>query len=184
MHCRQNKGNKTIRELYFHVFMSCVRLMSCVLPPQGQYKFSCPALTEEMQKCGAEWSYTEVRRLAVLTVDEMQQFEESLARLAATEYCDFKAVSGLIMFYVFKKEKAGTTFQLFHVHTPLSHYSLTVSWLQNLRGKRGRGQSLFRLHYLPSKREAHLAVLLAVSEAVEGEGASRQTLRQRRLRQP
>ncbi|CAL8241629.1 unnamed protein product [Merluccius merluccius] len=61
---------------------------------QGQYKFRCPALTEEMQKCGAEWSYTEVRRLAVLTVDEMQQFEESLARLAATEFCDFKACPG------------------------------------------------------------------------------------------
>lgn len=44
-------------------------------------------------KCGAVWSYQEVRRLAVLTTEEMQNFEESIARLAATEFCDFKSVS-------------------------------------------------------------------------------------------
>ncbi|KAM9836673.1 uncharacterized protein ACBR49_019114 [Aulostomus maculatus] len=59
---------------------------------QGQYKFKCPALKEgTLQKCDAEWSYPEVRRLAVLTVEEMQYFEEHTARLAAAEYCEFKS---------------------------------------------------------------------------------------------
>lgn len=60
---------------------------------QGQYKFSCPALKDgTLQKCGAEWSYQEVRRLAVLTVEEMQHFEETIAQLAALEYCEYKSV--------------------------------------------------------------------------------------------
>lgn len=62
---------------------------------QGQYKFKCPALKKgTLQKCEAEWSYQEVRRLAVLTHEEMQYFEESIARLAATEYCEFKTCPG------------------------------------------------------------------------------------------
>lgn len=61
---------------------------------QGQYKFKCPALKDgTVHKCDALWSYQEVRRLAVLTAAEMQHFEENMARLAATEYCDFKIVS-------------------------------------------------------------------------------------------
>lgn len=43
--------------------------------------------------CGAEWSYQEVRLLAVLTTEEMQNFEETLAWLSAMEYCEFKSVS-------------------------------------------------------------------------------------------
>ncbi|XP_056155931.1 uncharacterized protein LOC130130298 [Lampris incognitus] len=59
---------------------------------QGQYKFKCPALKEgTLQKCDAVWPYPEVRRLAVLTAEEMQHFEENIARLAASEYCEFKA---------------------------------------------------------------------------------------------
>lgn len=46
-----------------------------------------------LQKCDAEWSYVEVRRLAVLTTEEMQHFEETMARLSAVEYCEFKSVS-------------------------------------------------------------------------------------------
>lgn len=46
-----------------------------------------------MQKCDAVWAYQEVRRLAVLTVEEMQHFEETSARLAAQEYCEYKSVS-------------------------------------------------------------------------------------------
>lgn len=63
---------------------------------QGQYKFKCPALKKDtLQKCEEVWSYQEVRRLAVLTAEEMQYFEESMARLAAAEYCDFKSVSDI-----------------------------------------------------------------------------------------
>ncbi|XP_046870036.1 probable E3 ubiquitin-protein ligase ARI5 [Hypomesus transpacificus] len=59
---------------------------------QGQYKFLCPALKEgTLKKCGAQWTYQEVRRLAVLTTEEMEHFEETLACLAAATYCEFKA---------------------------------------------------------------------------------------------
>lgn len=46
-----------------------------------------------MRRCDVVWSYQEVRRLAVLTVEEMQYFEETMARLSAREYCDYKSVS-------------------------------------------------------------------------------------------
>lgn len=56
----------------------------------------CPALKDDtISKCNVVWSYSEVRRLAVLTTEEMQDFEEKMARLAAARYCEFKAVSVL-----------------------------------------------------------------------------------------
>ncbi|XP_071765234.1 E3 ubiquitin-protein ligase DDB_G0292642 [Centroberyx gerrardi] len=62
---------------------------------QGQYKFKCPAIeADTYEKCDAEWSYQEVRRLAVLTAEEMQHFEENMARLAAAEYCEVKSCPG------------------------------------------------------------------------------------------
>ncbi|XP_034471457.1 probable E3 ubiquitin-protein ligase ARI5 [Hippoglossus hippoglossus] len=62
---------------------------------QGQYKFKCPALKEDtLQQCKKVWSYQEVRRLAVLTTDEMEYFEEKMARLAAVEYCEIKECPG------------------------------------------------------------------------------------------
>ncbi|CAG5946904.1 unnamed protein product [Menidia menidia] len=61
---------------------------------QGLFKFKCPALKEgTLQQCGALWPYQEVRRLAVLTAQEMHDFEQKIARLAASEFCDFKSVS-------------------------------------------------------------------------------------------
>ncbi|KAM6949304.1 LOW QUALITY PROTEIN: E3 ubiquitin-protein ligase-like [Aplochiton taeniatus] len=57
---------------------------------QGQHKFKCPALKQAQEKCGEVWTYQEVRRLAVLTTEEMQHFEETMAHLAASEYCEFK----------------------------------------------------------------------------------------------
>ncbi|KAM7002410.1 uncharacterized protein LKV04_003685 [Tautogolabrus adspersus] len=62
---------------------------------QGQYKFKCGALKDgTLFKCDALWSYEEVRRLAVLTAEEMLYFEENIARMAATEYCEFKSCPG------------------------------------------------------------------------------------------
>ncbi|XP_067898177.1 uncharacterized protein si:ch211-212k18.15 [Heterodontus francisci] len=62
---------------------------------QGQYKFFCPALKEETtNKCGQEWPYHEVRKLAVLTTEEQQYFEETVAVLAAAEYCEYKSCPG------------------------------------------------------------------------------------------
>ncbi|XP_070849580.1 probable E3 ubiquitin-protein ligase RNF144A-A [Chaetodon trifascialis] len=60
---------------------------------QGQHKFKCPAFRDGTN-CNAVWSYQEVRRLAVLTAGEMQYFEESIARLAAAEYCEFQTCPG------------------------------------------------------------------------------------------
>ncbi|XP_007886049.2 uncharacterized protein DDB_G0292642-like [Callorhinchus milii] len=62
---------------------------------QGQYKFFCPALKDGMtSKCGAEWSYQEVRKLAVLSCEEQLYFEETVAQLAAAEYCEYKSCPG------------------------------------------------------------------------------------------
>lgn len=60
---------------------------------QGQYTFSCPALKDgSTESCGKLWPYQEVRRLAVLTDEEQQTFEEKVASLAAAKYCEFKTV--------------------------------------------------------------------------------------------
>ena len=100
-------------------------VLSCVLPPQGQYTFNCPALTVGTVPCGAVWDYTEVRRLALLTEEEMLDFEMTLGRLAAAQFCDFKAVSGLIMCP--EKEKTRQNVSYF-IATLLSS-SQTVPWL-------------------------------------------------------
>ncbi|XP_005454490.1 uncharacterized protein LOC100705077 [Oreochromis niloticus] len=60
---------------------------------QGNYKFRCPALVEGTKQCNKEWSYQEVRRLADLTVEEMQHFEESMARLALADHCEVQECS-------------------------------------------------------------------------------------------
>eukprot|EP00058_Branchiostoma_floridae_P027085 XP_002612576.1 hypothetical protein BRAFLDRAFT_219613 [Branchiostoma floridae] len=41
----------------------------------GKYVFKCPYISPTGVYCGKEWSYLEVRRLAVLTLDEKKQFE-------------------------------------------------------------------------------------------------------------
>uniref|UniRef100_A0A3B4B3N4 RING-type domain-containing protein n=1 Tax=Periophthalmus magnuspinnatus TaxID=409849 RepID=A0A3B4B3N4_9GOBI len=56
---------------------------------EGNYKFKCPALIGE-RPCNSPLSYQEVRRLADLTVKEMQYFEENIARLAAADYSDIQ----------------------------------------------------------------------------------------------
>lgn len=57
---------------------------------QGNFKFKCPALVVGTKKCNKPWSYQEVRRLADLTPEEMQYFEEHIARLAAAEYSEIQ----------------------------------------------------------------------------------------------
>ncbi|CAL8385486.1 unnamed protein product [Arctogadus glacialis] len=58
---------------------------------KGQSKFTCPAVQPDGEMCGAEWSYQEVRRLALLTVEEMDHFEKELARIVVAK---FKACPG------------------------------------------------------------------------------------------
>ncbi|XP_059843090.1 uncharacterized protein DDB_G0292642-like [Hypanus sabinus] len=58
---------------------------------EGHFKFHCPALTYDTNRtCGKEWSYVEVRRNALLSVEEWQFFEEKLAILSASSYCEYK----------------------------------------------------------------------------------------------
>uniref|UniRef100_A0A4W3JM44 Si:ch211-212k18.15 n=1 Tax=Callorhinchus milii TaxID=7868 RepID=A0A4W3JM44_CALMI len=62
---------------------------------RGQYKFFCPALKNgTTSKCEEEWPYQEVRKLAVLSCEEQLYFEETVAQLAAAEYCEYKSCPG------------------------------------------------------------------------------------------
>ncbi|XP_074518512.1 E3 ubiquitin-protein ligase RNF19A-like [Halichoeres trimaculatus] len=63
----------------------CVRQLN-----EGKYKFRCPVVIEGTRVCNKQWSYQEVRRLADLSVEEMKLFEETMARLAAADYCEIK----------------------------------------------------------------------------------------------
>ncbi|XP_019633738.1 PREDICTED: uncharacterized protein DDB_G0292642-like [Branchiostoma belcheri] len=45
----------------------------------GKYVFKCPYIGEGRAYCGKEWTYLEVRRLAVLTADEKKQFETKIS---------------------------------------------------------------------------------------------------------
>ncbi|KAJ0055445.1 hypothetical protein NL108_003810, partial [Boleophthalmus pectinirostris] len=56
----------------------------------GNYKFKCPAIVQGTRRCNKPWSYQEVRRLADLSVEEMQYFEENIARLAAAEHSEIQ----------------------------------------------------------------------------------------------
>ncbi|XP_072314892.1 E3 ubiquitin-protein ligase DDB_G0292642-like [Eucyclogobius newberryi] len=56
---------------------------------EGNYKFKCSAHVGG-RLCNSPLSYREVRRLAALTVEEMQYFEENIARLAVAEYSDIQ----------------------------------------------------------------------------------------------
>ncbi|XP_059843002.1 uncharacterized protein DDB_G0292642-like [Hypanus sabinus] len=58
---------------------------------QGHFKFHCPAVIDGINEgCGKEWSYMEVCRHALLSVEERQDFEEKLATLATSSYYEFK----------------------------------------------------------------------------------------------
>ncbi|TSL40964.1 hypothetical protein Baya_7043 [Bagarius yarrelli] len=63
---------------------------------QGQYVFLCPCLKDDQttNRCGAEWKYSEVRRIAALTEEEQGHFEETMAHLAAAMYCEFNQCPG------------------------------------------------------------------------------------------
>lgn len=76
-----------------------VALMCFSCCVQGKYKFRCPAVVEGTKQCNKLWTYREVRRLADLSAEEMQYFEETMARLAAADYCDFQPVSRLLVLH-------------------------------------------------------------------------------------
>lgn len=57
---------------------------------EGYYKFRCPAVVKGTTLCNELWSYQEVRRMADLSVEEIQYFEETMARLAAAEYWEIQ----------------------------------------------------------------------------------------------
>ncbi|KAF3837145.1 hypothetical protein F7725_004609 [Dissostichus mawsoni] len=70
--------------------MSCGHAVPRLPHTMGYYKFRCPAVGEGTTQCNKLWSYQEVRRLADLSVEEMQYFEEAMSLLAAAEYSDLK----------------------------------------------------------------------------------------------
>ncbi|XP_055359079.1 uncharacterized protein DDB_G0292642-like isoform X2 [Betta splendens] len=57
----------------------------------GNYTFRCQAIIEGVEQCNKPWSYQEVRRMADLSVEEMQEFEEKIALLAAAQYCEIQS---------------------------------------------------------------------------------------------
>ncbi|XP_028851601.1 E3 ubiquitin-protein ligase RNF19A-like isoform X1 [Denticeps clupeoides] len=70
---------------------------------QGQYKFTCPAIKDNTTvKCNAAWPYEEVRRVALLTDEEQVNFEETIARIAASEYFEYKSCPGCRSFIMRK----------------------------------------------------------------------------------
>ena len=79
-----------------------------------------------MVLCGAEWPYTEVRRLALLTPKEMLDFEIILGRLAAQQFCDFKEVSGLIMCTEEEKTRQNVSYPF--VFIPNSALAVRPTW--------------------------------------------------------
>uniref|UniRef100_A0AAY4A5U0 RING-type domain-containing protein n=1 Tax=Denticeps clupeoides TaxID=299321 RepID=A0AAY4A5U0_9TELE len=56
--------------------------------------FGCPLTDGTVKKCRASWSYEEVRRVALLTDEEQNDFEEKIARMAALENCEYKSCPG------------------------------------------------------------------------------------------
>ncbi|KAJ3585362.1 hypothetical protein NHX12_014083 [Muraenolepis orangiensis] len=61
---------------------------------ESQFKFTCPTPKPDGKVCSVELSYQEVRRVAALTVDEMQQFEERLAHLTVHAMFQIKECPG------------------------------------------------------------------------------------------
>lgn len=120
-----------------------------------------------VQNCNAVWPYQEVRRLAVLTVEEMQHFEETLARLAAQEYCDYKSVSVPPLWVCFPK----------YANMLPSSFP-TVSRVSNLRGERAVRQPQRCVHNLHSRQDETVPLLLAVYETVERQSPTLGPLRQ------
>lgn len=58
---------------------------------EGDYIFTCPALVNGTQRCNKRLSYTEVRRLADLSREEMQYFEENIAHKALAKICEIQS---------------------------------------------------------------------------------------------
>lgn len=48
----------------------------------GRSRFLCPYISQDQPPvyCGVEWDYIDVRRLAVLTDDEIEEFEKKIAK--------------------------------------------------------------------------------------------------------
>ena len=57
---------------------------------QGSFKFTCPALINDYDKCNKTWEYAEIREIALLNEKEMDHFERKLSEHAAMEFVDYK----------------------------------------------------------------------------------------------
>ncbi|XP_053454120.1 E3 ubiquitin-protein ligase ARIH2-like [Nycticebus coucang] len=63
------------------------------LMEKGHFELHCPAEVKG-QKCGAQWSYPEVRHCAQLSKSEQQEFEEGLTQNAMGRYYEVKECPG------------------------------------------------------------------------------------------
>ncbi|XP_075386228.1 uncharacterized protein LOC142424779 [Tenrec ecaudatus] len=105
------------------------------LMDQGHFQLHCPADING-NKCGARWSYPEVRRCASLSGSEQREFEEKLALLAAKLYCDYKECPSCKSLV---ERKVLTTIR---VHCTLCSYQQPVPYefcWQCLRAWKGSG---------------------------------------------
>ena len=60
------------------------------------FKFTCPAIvdTASNKACGKEWAYSDIRKAALLTEDEMKYFEYKISANAAKSFIDMKECPG------------------------------------------------------------------------------------------
>ncbi|KAM4611592.1 uncharacterized protein ACJ7VT_012264 [Polymixia lowei] len=61
---------------------------------KGDCTFVCPLRKDPNTDCDAKWPYTEVRKMALLTPEEMKYFELTVARNAARKHSEIKPCPG------------------------------------------------------------------------------------------
>ncbi|XP_007941564.1 potential E3 ubiquitin-protein ligase ariadne-2-like [Orycteropus afer afer] len=106
------------------------------LMDQGHFQLCCPADVND-KKCGAQWSYPEVRRCASLSDSEQREFEQKLALLAAKLYCDFKECPKCKS--LVERKEPTTLRVLCTVCASVLHVSYEFCW-QCLRAWKGSGK--------------------------------------------
>lgn len=80
---------------------------------KGESRFVCGS-------CTAEWPYEEVRKMALLTPEEMEYFETKMASNTAMKYFDTKLVSFCLKFHYQSGMKVVklTIFTIYYISVP------------------------------------------------------------------
>lgn len=93
---------------------------------KGESSFVCGS-------CTAEWPYEEVRKMALLTPEEMEYFETKMASNTAMKYFDTKLVSVCLKFHY----QSGMKVVKLPIFSLFSPSTTSVSQMQILCGERG-----------------------------------------------